>query len=365
MKHRSRGVGDLSGERCSRSLLAAILLIAAHASLIIGASGGDWPQTGGNPQHTNFTPDSPAPPFEAIWQADFSPEFIYSAQPVVAGDRLFATTLNGNVYALSVETGERQWHFKAGEVMWGGAAVETRESGGEAPAASRRSASAGKVFVASWEGIVYGLEAATGNEVWRYDVGEPISGSPCLAERTLFIGTRRGTMLALGTDGSLKWRKPLSWHVYSTAAWNRGRVFVVTEDMFVHALDAGTGDRIWTSKKLNGICLREFYPVIHKGKVLVACTPSVYHPGGSGMGIKPFIWNGVSKELEEACLARNKEGKMPPELETPQQEIIRYYEQNPDYQTLYVFNEADGKDAFIPVRPSSLRREIHIGPPKS
>jgi hypothetical protein len=86
---------------------------------------GSWPQQGGCPQHTNFTHDSPAPPYSVAWIADLAPEMIYAAQPVVADGRLYQTTLQGNVYALDLKTGERLWHFKAGDCMWGGAAAGT------------------------------------------------------------------------------------------------------------------------------------------------------------------------------------------------------------------------------------------------
>jgi len=37
-------------------------------------------------------------------------------------------------------------------------------------------------------------------------------------------------MLALGTDGALKWREPLSWHIYSTAAYeNSNKVWSSTD----------------------------------------------------------------------------------------------------------------------------------------
>jgi len=160
------------------------------------AGAADWPQAGGNSQHTNSTPDSPAPPYKVAWVADFSPEQIYSAQAMIAEGRVFQTTLNGSLYALDAATGKRLWHFKAGECVWGSAAALTQADGG--------GERGGKVFVAAWDGLVYGLDAADGKQLWRYDAGEPISGSPCFADGTLFIGTRRGTMLALGLDGTPK-----------------------------------------------------------------------------------------------------------------------------------------------------------------
>jgi hypothetical protein len=204
---------------------------------------------------------------------------------------------------------------------------------------------------------LYGLDAATGKQLWQYDAEEPISGSPCVADGMVFLGTRKGNLLAIGTDGTKKWKQPLSWHIYSTAAWDAGRVFVVTEDMFVHCVDAKTGRPIWKSQKLHGMLFREFYPVVHKGRVFVSVTPSEWR---SGIDVAPFVGS-PGKALMDKCstpldpkqdgvaaprrsLVRGK--KLPPELEEGQQKLIQFYEDNPHLQTFYVFDVADGKQPY-------------------
>jgi len=324
----------------------AIVLAGACAC---AAAAADWPQVGGNPQHTNSTPDSPAPPYQVAWVADFSPEQIYSAQAVIAEGRVFQTTLNGSLYALDAATGKRLWHFKAGECVWGSAAAGTQADG-----------AAGKVFVASWDGLVYGLDAADGKVLWRHDAGEPISGSPCLADGTLFIGTRKGTMLALGFDGTPKWKQPLSWHIFSTAAWDAGKVFVVTEDLFVHCLDAKSGKPLWRSEKLRGLTFREFYPVVHKGRVFVSVTPAEWL---DGLNVRPFVWDPTPAVMDKYSTPINpkqagpnaprrsllRDGKLPPELDKAQQDLIRFYDEKPQYQTFTVLKTADGTPCYRPV----------------
>lgn len=315
-----------------------------------------WPQAGRTPQHTNFSPDSPAPPYKVKWFAEFAPECIYSAQPVVADGRIVLTTLHGRVYALDTETGERLWVVKPGEAMWSGAAIGTPEYGG-----------VGKTFVASWDGHVHALDSATGEEIWRYDTGEPISGAPCLAEDTIFIGTRDDTLLALTTGGREKWRTSLSWHIFTTVAYENGRVYAVTEDLHVHCADAETGNVIWTSEKLHGLIMREFYPVLHAGKVLLSVTPAVYSEAGGGLGVGPFVWNPPLEIMNKISVridgtdkldsptsfgARRSlipERGMPPEMEQAQQELIALYERKPEYQTFYVLNQSDGRQAFTPM----------------
>lgn len=325
-----------------------IVQLAFIACLSGRVSGADWPQPGCNPRHTAFTPDSPAPPYRQIWAADFSPEIVYAAQPVVAAGRLFHSTLQGSIYALDAATGARLWHFKAGETMWKGPVAGDAENGGE-----------GAIFAAPWDGVLYALNAADGAELWRYDIEQRISGAPCVAEDTVFVGTRDGTMFAVGTDGRLKWKTQLSWHIYSTAAYNNGRVYVFTEDMHVNCLDAKTGGVLWTSEKLYGLLMREFYPVIHDGKVLVRTTSALWL---DEMPVQPFGWNPspdlVKKHFEildreDARFPRMKPlfepGRLPPDLLEPQAEILRFYNENPHYRTFFVLDEETGGECFVPV----------------
>jgi len=322
--------------------------------LLVGppATAADWPQAGGNPQHTNSTPDSPAPPYQQTWTADFSPEMFYSAQPVVKEGRVFQTTLNGSLYALDLATGKRLWHFSAGETIWSSAACGTQEHGGD-----------GLVFVAGWDGLVYGLNAATGSEKWRFDAGEPISGAPCVADGNVFIGTRQGTMLALSAvEGKLAWKTPLSYQIFNTAAWDDGRVFVMTQDVVVHCLEAKTGKPLWRSGQLWGWMPREFYPVVCKGKVLINITPSEWR-SESGFGI--YAWarpnwvakysklvdertkEGINFSGERTSLLRD--GTIPPELEEEQKRLSQWYEKQPQYQSFYVLDEHTGRQCYYAV----------------
>lgn len=349
------------------ALVAAALAPGSTGAYASPAPGRDWPQAGGNPQHTNFSPDSPAPPYRMLWRASFSPEILFSAQPVIAGGRVFQTTLNGNLYALDAASGSRLWHFRAGTSVWGSAAAGTAECGPD-----------GLVFVAGWDGIVFGLDAATGREIWRYDAGETISGSVCLAQDTVFIGTRRGTALALdAATGSPRWTQRLSWHIYSTLGWDSGRLFAITEDMYVHCLDAADGRRLWTSAKLHGMLMREFYPVLHRGRVLLNLTPSGWSEHREYPCVEPFVgWTWEEdperKKRLEAFFNSNtrpypgpadkalsyargpvslmRGRTMPLELDAAQARIGELYALNPEFQSFYVLDAETGAQPYTPVQ---------------
>jgi len=327
--------------------MRAFVPVLAAAALLAGmAQAGGWPQAGGNPQHTGFTTDSPIPPYRKAWVADFSPEMIYSAQPVVMDGRVYVTTLNGSLYALALADGQRLWHYRAGEAIWGSAAAGMPETGGE-----------GLVFVASWDGVLHALDAATGTPRWTYDAGEPISGSPCLADERIFLGTRKGHLLAVGMDGQLAWRRQLSWQLFNTVAWDGGRIYAVTMDVRVHCLNGRTGERLWRSEQLWGMVPREFYPVVHDGRVFITLTPSSWRFEHS---FGPYAWNSrATTEIMEkytrplpggkvepprtARISLLTDGTIPPELERVQRQIVQWYTKQPEYQSFYMLDGLTGK----------------------
>lgn len=350
---------SISHKHNRKKLLAAalsarlVIAVLAAASAFSAQAATDWTQSGGNPRRTHFTPDSPAPPYEPVWRVDFSPEGIYSAQPAVVEGRLFATTLNGNLYALDANTGKRLWHFKAGKSVWGGAAAGNEAVGGQ-----------GLVFCASWDGSIYGITAADGQEVWRFDAAERISASPCLADNTLFLGTRKGRMLALGADGTLRWDKPLPRPVFGSAAYDAGRVYVPTEDMRLHCLDAGSGETIWTSEKLYGFTFRDYFPVLHKGKVMVSTAPVIWREhAGDPEGFyswaasvplelhnkyfKPLTGDNKPSAPHTSIMANGR--RIPPEIEESLMKLPAYYEANPAAQSFFVLDQADGRQSYYAV----------------
>ncbi|MDP6627156.1 MAG: PQQ-binding-like beta-propeller repeat protein, partial [Methanopyri archaeon] len=65
----------------------------------------------------------------------------------------------------------------------------------------------GTVYVGSWDGKMYTLDARTGEEVWRFDTGTAISSSPAVHHGVVFFGAGDGLVYALdGRTGNEKWK---------------------------------------------------------------------------------------------------------------------------------------------------------------
>ncbi|MDW8026729.1 MAG: PQQ-binding-like beta-propeller repeat protein, partial [Armatimonadota bacterium] len=74
----------------------------------------DWTTLRGNIQRTGFVDTQINPPFRLAWVRHFVNERIGTCfEPIVYDGKVFVATHNGSLYALSAETGEPIWRFKA------------------------------------------------------------------------------------------------------------------------------------------------------------------------------------------------------------------------------------------------------------
>lgn len=107
---------------------------------------------------------------------------------------------------------------------------------------------AGRLHVASDDGTVLALEAATGREAWRADVGAKLSAGVGTDGRYAAVVTRANELVVM--DGaSVTWRARLESPVVTAPFVAGERVFVVGVDRVVHAFDVLDGRRLWTLKR--------------------------------------------------------------------------------------------------------------------
>jgi len=100
------------------------------------------------------------------------------------------------------------------------------------------------VTLASSDGTVVALDAASGRSVWRASVGAKLSAGVGSDGKVAAVVTRGGDLVALEA-GQVKWKKALGSRVATAPLVAGGRVFVLGVDRAVQAFDAADGAKLW------------------------------------------------------------------------------------------------------------------------
>jgi outer membrane protein assembly factor BamB len=147
------------------------------------------------------------------------------ASPLVAEESVYVGSRDGYMYALDQATGRRRWQVSH-EGSW------AISSPAEAPGALIAGTSDGS--------FVHRVDAATGEEVWRFQGAGYTWSSPALAGETVYIGDGAGYLWALDAASGLeRWSFPVGSGVYSSPWVEDGVVFFGADDGVVYALGGG------------------------------------------------------------------------------------------------------------------------------
>ncbi|GMV82453.1 MAG: hypothetical protein AMXMBFR7_36370 [Planctomycetota bacterium] len=129
----------------------------------------------------------------------------------------------------------------------------------------------GSIFAGGEDGIVRGIDAKTGKGLWEFPTAGKVYFPPTYSDGRVYVGSSDGRVYCLAADtGMAQWRFRAApedrrmlvydrltsrWPVNSNLVVDNGTVFacaglVDTEGVYVHALDARTGNVKWTNDAL-------------------------------------------------------------------------------------------------------------------
>ena len=124
-------------------------------------------------------------------------------------------------------------------------------------------------FVAGGDGSVAAIDARTGNDVWRANVGSPIAAGIGSDGKISAVVTQANDVVAL-QDGREMWRQKLSAQAYTAPFVAGGRVFVLAADRSVNAFDGQTGRKLWMQQRPSEpLVLRQSGVMLAVGDTLV------------------------------------------------------------------------------------------------
>jgi outer membrane protein assembly factor BamB len=166
------------------------------------------------------------------WQRKIGPS---ETSPLIAEGRVFVGDWNGNVWALSANTGRVLWRYHAGGQVKSGLAY-----------------SSGRIFFGSYDHRVYSLRAHDGRLAWRASAQDRLGSqatfysTPTVAYGRVYIGGTDGKVYSFGaSSGKIRWTQDTGGYVYSSPAVYRRRVYAGSYSGGFYAFDAATGDVIW------------------------------------------------------------------------------------------------------------------------
>ncbi len=258
----------------------------------------DWAQAHGTPglrvDHAALSA-APQLAFAADIGAGDSKRLRISADPVVAGGRIFTLDASAQVAATST----------AGQTLWTRSLVPLRDNAGEASGGGL-AFGGGAVFVSSGFGTLTALDPASGAILWEQDLGAPGTGTPAYRDGLVYVVSGDTTAWAIeAATGRVRWQidaasdinniyggpapaftddlaifaygsgevqgvfRQGGLQLWSAAVLGRrpgraaafvgditgapvvagGRVYVGNHSGRLVALNAGSGERVWTAKE--------------------------------------------------------------------------------------------------------------------
>jgi outer membrane protein assembly factor BamB len=199
--------------------------------------------------------------------------------PVIQGNTLYVSTLDGHIYALSVETGELlDWSFESeagfdsspviyeDTIFLGsfdrylyavkiGSDVPIWKFPEEKPAGNWFWASPivneGIVYAGCLDGKVYAVEAETGGKLWEFDAESPIVSPPVLMDNLLIVTDEAGTVYVFDLsaeleDGAVPLKTiSIGAAVRSSFYAQEGLVYIRGEDNWMYVVDIENGEVSW------------------------------------------------------------------------------------------------------------------------
>jgi outer membrane protein assembly factor BamB/dienelactone hydrolase len=236
----------------------------------------------GNPARTGVYP-GPAPEGKPVllWRAPLGDTI---ATPAVGAGIVAAFTWDGAMVAYDQATGEERWRHE------------------QIPTASSPAIADGKVFFGNGEGV-HALDAATGASVWDFTTGltsdtnfppaDVFDSSPAVVDGVLYIGNGPvGGLYALdAASGNEVWRFDTHGNTTGSPAVADGVVFIGTNPFFVprpdparlYAVDATTGTERWHHEFELNIDATISTPAVADGVVYITITSEPYVKHESAM----------------------------------------------------------------------------------
>jgi outer membrane protein assembly factor BamB len=183
---------------------------------------------------------------EVLWTFPFGGVADTNGGLALGGGTVYATTLNGELFALDAATGTKRWRVSGKNIT-----LETPPAVGD------------RYVYASSHSAIYGVDPASGAERWHLAIGtSPYGAYMTVADGTVFAallsnpqssGPDAGRLFAVdGTTGKRRWTVPVAGGPDLAPAVVGQVVYIGTNDGVLEARHTATGAQLWSYSGTTG-----------------------------------------------------------------------------------------------------------------
>ncbi|MCD4848100.1 MAG: PQQ-binding-like beta-propeller repeat protein [Candidatus Aegiribacteria sp.] len=173
---------------------------------------------------------------EEIWKTDT----LCTASSLTAwNDMLFVPTDYGKFYAINTETGETEWVTEGFGSFWDSSPTIVD----------------GEIYIGSWNGSLYRIDALTGSVINEFTYGtlQCIESTPVIHDDLVYFGLDDYFYCVDRFTGDMEWTFEIeNDYLHASAGLADGLVFWGDHEgspkdsiVFIHAVDTQTGTEIW------------------------------------------------------------------------------------------------------------------------
>jgi outer membrane protein assembly factor BamB len=175
---------------------------------------------------------------------------------VTSGAKVLISDSDLYTHCISMD-GELLWqHSMISSFKKNGQRILTDQIAGGAYYQSKPTVSGGKVLFGTPSKFVFAVDATTGEEIWKYELGGSVSAAPTISNGYVFIGQQGGEEEFYCIDletGRPVWNQKTGW-VWGSATVSDGMVYVPGIDGYVMALEEQTGHMVWRHRFGMSVC---------------------------------------------------------------------------------------------------------------
>jgi len=197
---------------------------------------------------------------ERIFTDQLSGGTFYQSKPTAADGKLVFGTPGGFLYSLDAESGKENWKFEMGAAISVGPAIAN-----------------GKIYAGQQgsERFFYCLDANTGKLVWKQTIpGGWVWGSAAVDEGLVYVPTVSGYAVCLdGETGHIVWMYPTAKSVPAEPAIDGDLVYFGSWSHALYAFNKRTGEVVW---KENGIGLDSGTLIAQDGKIYLPSATNIF-----------------------------------------------------------------------------------------